>query len=66
LVGIPKIGSRTLRVAEEVTGTVAHWLLLQGVKVSPTTLDIATFASGLCDNENDAVKHYTGLWSATC
>jgi FMN reductase len=56
LVGNPKIGSRTLRVAEEVTKQVAGWLDTQGVKVTSTTVDIAELGGGLFEWENKAVN----------
>jgi FMN reductase len=56
LVGNPKIGSRTLQVAEEVTKQVTGWLDLQGVKSTNSTVDIAELASGLFDWENKAVN----------
>jgi FMN reductase len=56
LVGNPKIGSRTLQVAEEVTKQVAGWLDLQGIKVTNTTVDIAELAGGLFEWENQAVN----------
>ena len=56
LVGNPKIGSRTLQVAEEVTKQVADWLDLQGVKVTNATVDIAELGGGLFEWENKAVN----------
>jgi FMN reductase len=56
LVGNPKIGSRTLHVAEEVTKQVAGWLELQGVKSTNTSVDIAELGSGLFEWENKAVN----------
>jgi FMN reductase len=56
LVGNPKIGSRTLHVAEEVTKQVAEWLDPQGVKLTNTTVDIAVLGSGLFEWENKAVN----------
>jgi FMN reductase len=56
LVGNPKIGSRTLQVAEEVTKQVTGWLELQGVKVTNTTEDIAELGSGLFEWDNKAVN----------
>jgi len=55
LVGNPKIGSRTLQVAEEVTKQMAGWLDPQGIKVANTTVDIAELGSGLLEGENRAV-----------
>jgi FMN reductase len=56
LVGNPKIGSRTLHVAEEVTKQLADWLGPQGAKVTNTTVDIAELGAGLFDWENKAVN----------
>jgi FMN reductase len=56
LVGNPKIGSRTLHVAEEVTKQVTGWLDPQGIKVTNTTVDIAALAGGLFEWENKAVN----------
>ena len=56
LVGNPKIGSRTLQVAEEVTRQVAEWLDLQDVTVTSNTVDIAELGSGLFELENKAVN----------
>lgn len=56
LVGNPKIGSRTLQVAEEVTRQVTGWLDLQGIKVTNTTVDIAELGGGLLEWENKAVN----------
>ena len=56
LVGNPKIGSRTLHVAEEVTKQVADWLDTLGVKTTNTTVDIAELGGGLFEWENKAVN----------
>jgi len=56
LVGNPKIGSRTLHVAEEVTKQIAGWLESRGVKSTSTTVDIAELGSGLFDWESSAVN----------
>jgi FMN reductase len=56
LVGNPKIRSRTLAVAEEVTRQLTGWLDLQGVKVANTTVDVAELGSGLFEWENKAVE----------
>ncbi len=56
LVGNPKIGSRTLQVAEEVTKQMTGWLDPQGIKVANTTVDIAELGSGLLEGENKAVN----------
>jgi FMN reductase len=56
LVGNPKIGSRTLQVAEEVTKQVTSWLDPQGIKVANTTVDIAELGGGLLEWENKAVN----------
>ena len=55
LVGNPKIGSRTLQVAEEVTKQLTDWLDLQGTKVTNTTVDVAELGGGLLEWENKAV-----------
>lgn len=56
LVGNPKIASRTLHVAEEVTKQVTGWLDPQGVKIANTTVDIAALGGGLLEWENKAVN----------
>ena len=56
LVGNPKIGSRTLHVAEEVTKQIGGWLDTQDVKVSATTVDIAELGAGLFDWESKPVN----------
>jgi FMN reductase len=56
LVGNPKIGSRTLHVAEEVTKQLADWLDSQGVKSTNTTVDIAELAGGLFEWESKPVN----------
>ena len=56
LVGNPKIGSRTLVVAEEVTKQIADWLDLKGVGVTSATVDIAELGGGLFEWENKAVN----------
>ncbi|HET7681516.1 MAG TPA: NAD(P)H-dependent oxidoreductase, partial [Xanthobacteraceae bacterium] len=55
LVGNPKIGSRTLQVAEEVTKQLSDWLYLEGCTVTNTTIDIAALGSGLFQTEDRAV-----------
>lgn len=55
LVGNPKIGSRTLQVAEEVTKQVGGWLESQGTTVENTTVDVAELGAGLFEWENKAV-----------
>ena len=56
LVGNPKVGSRTLHVAEEVTKQVAGWLELRGTKTTTTTVDVAEIGSGLFEYDNKAVN----------
>jgi FMN reductase len=56
LVGNPKIGSRTLHVAEEVARQVGAWIETQGVTVATSTVDIAELGAGLLDWENKAVN----------
>ena len=56
LVGNPKIGSRTLHVAEEVTRQISQWIGTQGATVVNTTLDIAELGAGLLEWENKAVN----------
>jgi FMN reductase len=56
LVGNPKIGSRTLNVAEEVTRQVGAWIETQGVTIANSTVDIAALGAGLLDWENKAVN----------
>jgi FMN reductase len=56
LVGNPKIGSRTLHVADEVTKQLADWLDSQGVKSTNTTVDIAELAGGLFEWESKPVN----------
>ena len=55
LVGNPKVGSRTLHVAEEVAKQLTGWLSQQGVKVSGTTMDIAQLGAGLLEWESKPV-----------
>lgn len=60
LVGNPKIASRTLHVAEEVTNHIAAWLGSQGVTMSNTTVDIAALGGGLFEWENKPVNDVLG------
>jgi FMN reductase len=55
LVGNPKIGSRTLLVAQSVTDHVADWLGSRGVTVSNRTVDVAELGGGLFEWQNAAV-----------
>ena len=56
LVGNPKVGSRTLQVAEEVTKQLGAWLGSQGTKVENSTVDIAELGAGLLEWESKAVN----------
>lgn len=56
LVGNPKVASRTLHVAEEVTNQIAAWLVSRGVTASNTTVDIAALGGGLFEWENKRVN----------
>jgi len=56
LVGNPKIGSRTLHVAEEVTRQVGAWIETQGVTIANGTVDIAELGAGLLEWEDKAVN----------
>ena len=56
LVGNPKVGSRTLQVAEEVTKQLADWLGSRGVTVSSSSVDIAELAGGLFEWESKPVN----------
>ena len=56
LVGNPKIGSRTLKVAEEVTRQIVSRLGSQGLTVSNATVDVAKLGSRLLEWNNEAVK----------
>jgi FMN reductase len=55
VVGNPKIGSRTLQVAEEVAGQIATALTGSGMRVATSTIDLAEQASVLFEWENAAV-----------
>jgi FMN reductase len=56
LVGNPKVGSRTLHVAEEVTRQISQWIETQGATVTNSTVDIAELGAGLLEWENKAVN----------
>lgn len=56
LVGNPKVGSRTLVVAEEVTKQLTEWLGSRGVTVSNSSVDIAVLAGGLFEWESKPVN----------
>lgn len=56
LVGNPKIASRTLQVAEEVTNQLVAWLATQGVTATNSTVDIAALGGGLFEWENKPVN----------
>ena len=56
LVGNPKIASRTLQVAEEVTNQLVAWLATQGVTATNSTVDIAALGGGLFEWEDKPVN----------
>ena len=56
LVGNPKIGSRTLKVAEEVTRQIASRLGSQDLTVANVTVDVAELGSGLLEWNNETVS----------
>ena len=56
LVGNPKVGSRTLVVAEEVTKQLTEWLGSRRVTVSNSSVDIAVLAGGLFEWESKPVN----------
>jgi FMN reductase len=55
VVGNPKVGSRTLQVAQEVSGQIAAALTASGVTVSMTAIDLAEHAAVMFEWENAAV-----------
>jgi FMN reductase len=56
LVGNPKVASRTLQVAGEVTKQVGSWLESQGTRVENTTVDIAELGAALLEWESKAIN----------
>ena len=56
LVGNPKVGSRTLQVAEEVTKQLTEWLGVQGVMSTYSTVDIAELGGGLFEWDSKPVN----------
>jgi FMN reductase len=56
LVGNPKMASRTLQVAGEVTKQVGSWLESQGTRVENTTVDIAELGAALLEWESKAIN----------
>jgi FMN reductase len=56
LVGNPKVASRTLQVAGEVTKQMSSWLESQGTWVENTTVDIAELGAALLEWESKAVS----------
>ena len=56
VVGNPKIGSRTLDVATEVSRQIAAWLESEGRAAAVGSIDIAEFSAGLLDWESAPVN----------
>ena len=56
LVGNPKVGSRTLLVAEEVTKQITAWLNQQSVLATNSTVDIAALGAELFEWESKPVN----------
>ena len=56
VVGNPKVGSRTLDVALEISRQLAAWLESEGRVVNAAAIDIAAISSGLFDWEDEAAN----------